>query len=116
MGILSSLFGRKAPRHLRGRHREIINAYYDLREKVGDPLTQSRRDVIEKIIRIELKISPKKKIKPEMSLMKDLGCCDLDLVELIMTIEDQFDGTLTYPEWEDHNLYKVTIADLLNGR
>ena len=46
------------------------------------------------------------KIKPESSFVEDLNCDSLDIVELIMKIEDEFD--IEVPEQEAESLKKVS--------
>lgn len=49
-------------------------------------------------------------VKPEASFIEDLGADSLDIVELIMDIEEEFD--LEIPDEEAENLN--TIQDALN--
>ncbi len=51
-------------------------------------------------------------IKPESEVVKDLGADSLDVVELMMTIEDEYGVTL--PEGDVENIKTVQdIVDLL---
>jgi sulfatase modifying factor 1 len=51
---------------------------------------------------------PRSRIAPSSSLIEDLGCDSLDLVELIMSIEEQFDVTL--PENAPDPVYKTIFT------
>jgi acyl carrier protein len=67
--------------------------------------------MLEKLITIianELSVS-KKDIKLETSLQDDLGADSLDAVELLMSIEEEFQ--ITIPDSEYNNL--KTVGDLL---
>ncbi len=68
-------------------------------------------DVAERIIEIvaEKLGKPKEDLTPEKSLIKDLGADSLDMVELMMDVEDEFD--LAIPEGEAQKI--VTIADAI---
>ena len=50
-------------------------------------------------------------IKPE-SVLSELGVTSLDLVEIIMTIEDEYDVTIPVDAVEAWNSYK-TVANLI---
>jgi acyl carrier protein len=50
-------------------------------------------------------------IKPE-SVLSELGVTSLDLVEIIMTIEDEYDVTIPGDAVEAWNSYK-TVANLI---
>jgi acyl carrier protein len=50
-------------------------------------------------------------ITPE-SVLSDLGVTSLDLVEIIMTIEDEYDVTIPVDAVEAWNTYK-TVANLI---
>ena len=53
---------------------------------------------------------PQEKIKPENDIVKDLGADSLDVVELLMTLEDNTGKTI--PEDKVANL--KTVADVVN--
>jgi acyl carrier protein len=50
------------------------------------------------------------KVVPEASFREDLGADSLDLVELIMEFEEQFEATITDEEAKEIN----TVGDALN--
>ena len=53
------------------------------------------------------------KIKPESEVVKDLGADSLDVVELMMTLEDEYEVTL--PEGEVEGIKTVQdIVDMLS--
>ena len=66
----------------------------------------SIQDKIVKIIAEKFDIDPVE-IVPEASLIDDLGADSLDLVELVMTIEEEFD--MEIPDDDTKNL--VTVKD-----
>lgn len=52
-------------------------------------------------------------IKPESEVVKDLGADSLDVVELLMTLEDEYN--LTLPEEDVESLKTVQdIVDMMN--
>lgn len=53
---------------------------------------------------------PQEKIKPENEIVKDLGADSLDVVELLMTLEDNTGKTI--PEEKVPDL--KTVADVVN--
>ena len=53
---------------------------------------------------------PQEKIKPENDIVKDLGADSLDVVELLMTLEDNTGKTI--PEDKVTNL--KTVSDVVN--
>ena len=53
---------------------------------------------------------PKEKIKPENEIVKDLGADSLDVVELLMTLEDNTGKTI--PEEKVSDL--KTVSDVVN--
>ena len=64
---------------------------------------------LQKIIKEMLDVDVKE-IKPEASIIKDLGADSLDIVELIMAIEEEF-GI----EIPDENAEKIgTVQDIIN--
>ncbi len=66
----------------------------------------SIQDKIVKIIAEKFDVDPVE-IVPEASLIDDLGADSLDLVELVMTIEEEFD--IEIPDDDTKNL--VTVKD-----
>src|SRR6266480_2720891 len=59
------------------------------------------------VVSVELAI-PRQRISPGSSLIEDLGCDSLDLVELIMTIEEEFGVTL--PDNAPNPVYKTIFT------
>ena len=53
---------------------------------------------------------PQEKIKPENDIVKDLGADSLDVVELLMTLEDNTGKTIP----EDKVTGLKTVADVVN--
>ena len=53
---------------------------------------------------------PQEKIKPEKDIVKDLGADSLDVVELLMTLEDNTGKTIP----EDKVADLKTVADVVN--
>ena len=107
MGFLSSLFGGNRPPHLKGYHKESVKQFYAIREKIGDPFSQDMEKVINEIVKIELKLPPNQQLDGSMRIINDLGCDLLDLVELTLTIEDQFEKKIKYPLWFEDEPEKV---------
>ncbi|MDD4110635.1 MAG: acyl carrier protein [Clostridia bacterium] len=54
-------------------------------------------DKIKKVLSRQLNIT-EDKIKPESKLVEDLGADSLDMVEMLMTLEDQFGITISDEE------------------
>ena len=54
--------------------------------------------------------SPQEKIKPENDIIKDLGADSLDVVELLMTLEDNTGKTIP----EDKVADLKTVSDVVN--
>lgn len=46
--------------------------------------------------------------------MELIGGDELDVVELTMTIESQFDGRVQFQSWADEQLSRLTIGDLIS--
>ena len=67
-------------------------------------------DVLREIIAKQAHLDPSV-ITPE-SVLSELGVTSLDLVEIIMTIEDEYDVTIPVDAVEAWNSYK-TVADLV---
>ena len=74
---------------------------------MGETIT----DVIMKVIAKQAHLDPSV-IKPE-SVLAELGVTSLDLVEIIMTIEDEYDVTIPGDAVEAWNAYK-TVASLID--
>ena len=53
---------------------------------------------------------PQEKIKPESNIVKDLGADSLDVVELLMTLEDNTGKTIP----EDKVAGLKTVSDVVN--
>ena len=66
------------------------------------------KDQLITLIAEELSV-PKEQVTPEADIQDDLGADSLDAIQLIMSIENEFD--ITIPESEIDNLKKV--SDLL---
>lgn len=64
---------------------------------------------IKKLIEEQLGVEPER-IKPEASFLEDLGADSLDIVELIMTLEEEFD--IEIPDEDTEGLR--TIQDVCN--
>ncbi len=67
-------------------------------------------DVLTKIIAKQAHLDPSI-ITPE-SVLSELGVTSLDLVEIIMTLEDEYDVTIPVDAAEAWNSYK-TVANLI---
>jgi acyl carrier protein len=67
-------------------------------------------DVLTRVIAKQAHLNPSA-IAPE-SVLSELGVTSLDLVEIIMTIEDEFDVTIPVDAVEAWNNYK-TVANLI---
>lgn len=64
-------------------------------------------DKIKKLLAAQLNIS-EDKIKSDSNLVEDLGADSLDMVEMLMTLEDQFGVTIS-----DEEALKIkTVADV----
>ena len=69
---------------------------------------------IKKIIEEQLGVDAEK-IKPEASFLEDLGADSLDIVELVMTMEEEFD--LEIPDEDAESLRTVQdISDYLEEK
>ena len=68
----------------------------------------SVQDKVIKIIAEKFDVDPSE-VVPEASLIDDLGADSLDLVELVMTIEEEFD--MEIPDDDTKNL--VTVKDAI---
>jgi acyl carrier protein len=73
---------------------------------MGEAIT----DVLRRVIAKQAHLDPSV-ITPE-SVLSDLGVTSLDLVEIIMTIEDEYDVTIPVDAVEAWNTYK-TVANLI---
>ncbi len=70
---------------------------------------------VKKLIAEQLNI-PEDKIKPESRLIEDLGADSLDTLEMLMALEDKFDG-LTIPNEDAQNLKTIQdIADYIEAK
>jgi acyl carrier protein len=67
-------------------------------------------DVLRRVIAKQAHLDPSV-ITPE-SVLSELGVTSLDLVEIIMTIEDEYDVTIPVDAVEAWNSYK-TVANLI---
>jgi len=68
-------------------------------------------DILRRIIAKQANLDPS--VITSSSVLSELGVTSLDLVEIIMTIEDQYDVTIPVDATEAWNNYK-TFADLVN--
>lgn len=50
-------------------------------------------------------------VKPEAALVDDLGCDSLDIVELVMTVEEEFG--IEIPDDEAEKFQNGTVGDVL---
>lgn len=66
-------------------------------------------DTLKNILEAQLDIDPSA-ITESTSIMEDLGADSLDIVELMMTVEEEFDITI---EDSDAQLFK-TVGDVVN--
>ena len=66
-------------------------------------------DTLKNILEAQLDIDPSE-ITESTSIMEDLGADSLDIVELMMTVEEEFDITI---EDSDAQLFK-TVGDVVN--
>jgi acyl carrier protein len=73
---------------------------------MGETLADVLRGMIAEQAHLDLSV-----ITPE-SVLSELGVTSLDLVEIIMTIEDKYDVTISGDAVEAWNSYK-TVADLI---
>jgi acyl carrier protein len=73
---------------------------------MGETMTDVLRRVIAKQVHLDPSV-----ITPE-SALSELGVTSLDLVEIIMTIEDEYDVTIPVDAVEAWNSYK-TVANLI---
>jgi acyl carrier protein len=73
---------------------------------MGETIT----DVITRVIAKQAHLDPLA-VTPK-SALSELGVTSLDLVEIIMTIEDEYDVTISADSVEAWNSYK-TVADLI---
>ncbi len=67
-------------------------------------------DALRRVIANQVHLDPSA-ITPE-SVLSELGVTSLDLVEIIMTIEDEYDVTIPVDAVEAWNSYK-TVANLI---
>jgi len=67
-------------------------------------------DVLKRVIAKQAHLDPSA-VKTD-SVLSDLGVTSLDLVEIIMTIEDEYDVTIQVDAVDAWNNYK-TVADLI---
>lgn len=66
-------------------------------------------DTLKNILEAQLDIDPSE-ISESTNIMEDLGADSLDIVELMMTVEEEFDITI---EDSDAQLFK-TVGDVVN--
>lgn len=78
----------------------MIKCYYFLEDNMAI-------DKIKKLLAAQLNIS-EDKIKSDSNLVEDLGADSLDMVEMLMTLEDQFGVTIS-----DEEALKIkTVEDI----
>lgn len=70
-------------------------------------MSKSIEEKVKNIIADQLGVE-EEQIKPESKFLEDLGADSLDLVELIMTLEEEFD--LEIPDEEAEKITKVSDA------
>jgi acyl carrier protein len=80
------------------------------RQQWQDPMGGQIADVLRKVIAKQVHLDPSV-ITPN-SVLSELGVTSLDLVEIILTIEDEYDVTIPVDAVEAWNNYK-TVADLI---
>lgn len=114
MGFFDFLFGKKAPPHLAKCAREEVQKYYRIRELIGDPFTQEVDSVMVKILYACEAVPPGTSVSRNTKLMELIGGDEIDVVELTMTIEDQFDGRVKFQSWADEQLSRITVGDLIS--
>ena len=73
-------------------------------------MVETLADALRKVIAKQVNLDPAV-ITPE-SILSELGVTSLDLVEIIMTIEDECDATIPANAVEAWNTYQ-TVADLI---
>jgi acyl carrier protein len=73
-------------------------------------MRETMTDVLTRVIAKQAHLDPSV-ITPE-SVLSELGVTSLDLVEIIMTIEDEYDVTIPVDAVEASNSYK-TVANLI---
>jgi acyl carrier protein len=73
-------------------------------------MVETLADALRKVIAKQVNLDPAV-ITPE-SVLSELGVTSLDLVEIIMTIEDEYDATIPANAVEAWNTYQ-TVADLI---
>ena len=76
-------------------------------------MSENLEDRIKKIIVDQLNVN-EEQVTPEASFVDDLGADSLDLVELIMSLEDEFKEEVggEIPEADSEKL--ATVGDVLN--
>ena len=67
------------------------------------------KDRVTKIIKKQLYVK-ESEIKPEASLVDDLGADSLDIVEIVMEIEEEFGVEISYNNTENVK----TVSDVIN--
>ena len=67
------------------------------------------KDRVTKIIKKQLYVK-ESEIKPEASLVDDLGADSLDIVEIVMEIEEEFGIEISYNNTENVK----TVGDMIN--
>ena len=103
MGILTFLFGTAK------NDKKEFNL---LREVIGDPFSSEASEVIDKIIRYKLKLPDSFELSQDQCL-SELECEEIDIVEILMAVEDQYLRKFTYPDWKDNDLNGLTVSDLV---
>ena len=73
-------------------------------------MTEAIEDVLREIIAKQAHVDPS--LITRESVLSELGVTSLDLVEIIMTSEDKYDGSIPVDAVEAWNSYK-TVANLI---
>ena len=103
MGILSFLFGTS-----KNDEKELNR----LREVAGDPFTTDPGTVVEKIICDKLKLPEGYDLEDDQ-VLSEMECEEIDIVEVLMAVDDLYGEDFTYPDWNDDELNRLTVGDLI---
>lgn len=72
-------------------------------------------DRVKKIVIEQLSVEDRDRVVPSTNLMNDLSADSLDLVELKMALEEEFEGTISDEEAEELlTNWHITIQDIAN--
>ena len=81
-------------------------------EGLGDIYSSDAETIIDRVIHYELEIPEGYELRDDQ-VLSELECEEIDIVEIIMSIEDLFDKHFTYPDWKDRQLNALTVNDLV---